>query len=395
MGIRSVTKSNPCPICGKADWCGIFDASDGGELHVCQRCVDTYAVGKEGVIGTDGNFYIYTGVSKAGAAIFEDAQQKLAKQRLKESGKAGNYNVAEIKKKVLTPVDIHKALDDAKLDKIYRRLLSLLILEPCHREYLLKEGWTDELIEKNCVRSFPEEDHKRFGEKKKSKNPWRYEVGEILSTEFGDLTGVPGLYKNQKGKWSLWGQSGIFFPLPNERHQIRRLRVRLDNVKSGGKYRNFSSFRRDDEAEKQGFFMNRLSCGCQADNHLGFYMDESRDDMYICYITEGEKKGIIGEWVLKAPFVSVPGVNSYAKLVAGERGSRPIDRLSQKGIKIFIIAYDADKSVNARVLESEQRTIRILKEEGFTIGLASWDTVYGKGIDDLLMSGHRPQYMLV
>lgn len=398
MAIRAVTRSNPCPICGGPDWCGIMSLDDGGEAFVCQRNVDTLKPYKDGVMGRDGRYYICVGISKQGQNnIFEESSQRYAKDQLKKGLQVKNFDPAKIERRVLTPVDIISPQSNDKLDKVYRALLDMLILEPNHREYLLNEGWTDELIRENHIKSFPVEDFTRFKNKDNteyfSKNPWRKTLGERLSGMF-DLTGVPGAYKNKKGIWTFAGQSGILFPLYDELHQIYRLRVRLDHVSSGGKYRNFSSWKQDEDAAKQGFLMNKYTLGCQADNHLGFYVNETRDDMYICYITEGEKKGIIGEHLLKAPFISVPGVNSYAKLTVGEQGKRPIDLLSRKGVKMFIIAFDADKSVNAKVLASQQRTIDLLKAEGFLIGLAEWDAALGKGIDDLLVGGHKPSYVL-
>ncbi len=62
---------------------------------------------------------------------------------------------------------------------------------------------------------------------------------------------------------------------------------------------------------------------------------------------------------------------------------------------MFVIAYDADKAVNNKVLDSEQYAIQALKVEGFSIGVAEWDMRHGKGIDDLLQGGRQPAYQLV
>lgn len=394
--IKSVTKSNPCPICGKTDWCGIFDSKDnsGGKLRVCQRSTENFSINTDGVLGTDGLYYVYVGRSKGGANIFEEANQRLAKMQQKTKSEFHTISIKEHKPKVLTPVDIINPLPDDKLNAIYRRMLQLLILEDKHREYLHKEGWSDDLIDQNFIRSFPEEDYVRYEKRTSSSNIWRYELAQKLVQEFGSLAGVPGAYMTKRGKWNFTGKSGILFPQFNVNHELYRLRLRLENV-SSKKYRNFSSWMQDDEAEKQGFLINKYHLGCQAGNNLGFYFNESRDDMYLAYITEGEKKGIFSNSILRSPFVSLPGVNSYAKLVNGPIGSRPIDILAQKGVKIFVIAFDADKKINLKVLDSEQKTIEILKNEGFMIGIAEWDAGHGKGIDDLLANKHRPEYSLI
>lgn len=396
--IKSVSRNCPCPICGHTDWCGIMSTDNGAEMYVCQRNTDNLLPYKGGVIGTDGKYYICVGISKEGKNnIFRDAAEVAEEQTMqKETWKAAH--TADRPVRTLTPVDPVEVLSNDRLDKIYRRLLELLILEPEHKEYLHREGWTDGLMDDHMIRSFPEEDYIRFKKKQngyKSGNNWRKSAAKTLVAEFGTLRGVPGAYQNRSGEWTFYGRPGILFPVYDANGYIYRLRIRLDKPPaSGGKYRNFSSFIQDEEAEKQGFLVNKLCGGCQAGNQIGFYMNRSRDDMFIAYITEGEKKGIIGEYSLKAPVVSLPGVNSYGKLLEGKAGERPVDYLKVFGVRILIIAYDADKHTNARVMQSQIRTIETLHAEGFQIGLAEWDGAYGKGLDDLLMNGKRPRYVL-
>ena len=47
---------------------------------------------------------------------------------------------------------------------------------------------------------------------------------------------------------------------------------------------------------------------------------------------------------------------------------------------------------DVRALETAK--LQKLKEEGFTVGVAEWNIEHGKGIDDLLCNGYRPQYVL-
>lgn len=398
-GIQNMNRNNRCPICGKPDWCGWMDARNGGQLVFCHRTdSSSLTKGKDGVIGHDGNYYIFVGLSRSGSPVFEEANQRLAKQRLEEGLDVKNFDTSTIQKKVLTPVDIVEPLSDhKKLSAVYNRLLDLLVLEEEDYLYLLSEGWTDELIKKHKVKSFPVDDYTRFKNQGciHSKNPWRVSLGKTLSAEFDSLCGIPGAYRNQKGNWTFAPAAGILFPLYDENGDIYRLRVRVKNVKEGGKYRNFSSYRVDKKAEEQGFLMNLFADGCRAGNHLGFYMNRAVDDMYLAYITEGEKKGILGNSILKNPFISVPGVNSFEKLTEGSQGNRPVDVLKKMGIQIFVIAFDADKNTNSAVLSYEKKTIEMLKNEGFQIGIAYWDMVQGKGIDDLLANGYRPNYQLV
>lgn len=440
-GIRAVTKNSPCPICGKPDWCGFMPADDGGELVICQRDTE-----EKNVIGQDGNFYVFVALSRSGNSIFEEANQRLAKEQRRNSKK--EYDKSSFSKFKAVPPKTYTVLDEVKpksneeLNKIYNALLDMLVLDDIHKQYLLNEGWTEELIMRHKIKSFPEKDLTRFMHKNNpSKNPYRKTLAKQLIEKFGEncLLGVPGAYKNSKGDWTFAGAKGILFPVYDAKHNLYRLRIRMDFmdvneklIKEGnsdpyyfkngkkyhvvplkgiytledgkkvfdknlirGKYRNFSSFHADEDEYKKGFIVNSYNSGCEAGNQLGIYYNSERDNMYIAFVTEGEKKGIFCNDKMRAPFINVPGVNSWSKLIEGKKGSRAIDILYDRGVGMFVIAYDADKAVNSKVLESEKNAIQALRDEGFAIGIAEWDMRYGKGIDDLLQGGHQPTYNLV
>jgi len=71
FGIKEVSKTRPCPICGKAEWCGFKPLNDGGEQLVCKRDTE-----KVNVIGHDGAFYVYVKESIGGNSIYEEAVQR-------------------------------------------------------------------------------------------------------------------------------------------------------------------------------------------------------------------------------------------------------------------------------------------------------------------------------
>lgn len=389
-GFKNFSKSNRCPICDGPDWCGIMPSSTGGEVIVCQR--DTL---KQDMLGSDGNFYIYRASSKeSGSSIYEESNQLYAKEQLKKGHKVASFDYNRLNRRELIPVDILKPLDNARLDAVYRSLLDELILEDYHRDYLKKEGWTNEMIEKHHIRSFPVYDFDRYEKQIRSKNIFRKTLAERLIAKYGTLEGVPGAYLNKASHWTFSPKPGILFPQYDVHGKIYRLRVRLDKDEGYGKYHNFSSFREDKAAAEQGYLKNYYKKGTQAGNNLGFYINQSRDDMYLCYITEGEKKGIIGEWYLKNPVISVPGVNSFALLFNGDIGNRPIDHLKKLGVHIFVVAFDADKSKNEAVLKYQNGLVERFKKEGLSVATAEWDISLGKGLDDLLVSGNRPGYVL-
>lgn len=389
-GFKNFSKTHRCPICNGPDWCGIMPSKDGGELIVCQR--DTM---KQNTYGSDGNFYIFKKSTESGASVYEESNQLYAKELQKKGQYVANFDYSKLQHKELVPVDIIKPLDNDKLDAIYHSLLDELILENYHRTALKKDGWTDELIEKYHIRSFPVYDHERFENNVRSKNIFRKTLAGRLVEKYGTLEGVPGAFINKAGNWSFAGNPGILFPMYDANGKLYRLRIRLDKDTGYGKYHNFSSFKDDKEAAKQGYLKNYFSKGCQADNNLGYYISQSRDDMYLCYLTEGEKKGIIGEWYLKNPVISIPGVNSFSKLFLGTPEQRPVDILKSMGVRIFIVAFDADKTKNKAVLKCQLGLIEKLKQEGFCVAVADWDMSLGKGLDDLLVGGNRPSYTLI
>lgn len=435
-GFINRSKSAPCPICDHPDWCGIYPISDGMQFEICHRVLD----GSD-IMGTDGKFYVFDGYTCSGSSRYEEATQRLNRlDRIKTNDK---WKKSEGTRRKLTVVNEVKVRDNAYLDKIYRYLLDLLVLDPVHYCSLLEDGWTAEMIEKHSIKSFPESDYIRYKFKNSfSHNMYRKnlarKIQEHFEKEFGKdvLLGVPGAYKDSKGDWTFAGAKGILFPEYDANGLLYRLRIRMDfmDVKkelkhpknadayyededgvkhylvplkgfytlkhgekvwekmSNGKYRNFSSYHQNEEKAKEGFDVNDYDGGCEAGNQIGVYYDYCRDNMAICFITEGEKKAIFANEKMHAPFISVPGVNSWRKLIEGEPGSRAIDILKKKGVFMFVIAYDADKAVNEAVLKNEKHVINAIKEEGFAVGVANWDMMLGKGIDDLLFGGHQPDY---
>lgn len=449
---KEVKKSRPCPICGKPDYCCFAYSNEGIETVICKRTAE-----QSNVIGADGQFYIFDGVTPNSNLCFEEANQRRAREMAK-TGKTSDYNFKNAKAPVvkqLTIVDQVTPKSPQELDKIYRMLLSFLSLEPRDREYLRREGWSDELIDANHIVSFPEKDFTRFKYRKEqySKNPYRKKLAQMVMDKLGidNLRGVPGAYRDSNGKWTFSGPSGILFPLYDVNHFMYRLRIRLDFrdldaeihpgenkeddwfsygkhqkifisfkglyikqdgdkvflkeisrtennrqiVKSvSGKYRNFASYSPDDKEAEKGFLVNSYDSGCESGNQIGFYYNEYRDDMYLLYVTEGEKKGIFCNAKLQAPHASIPGVQSWPLLLVGKIGERPIDILKAKGVRVIIVAYDADSAVNKDVMLALVKIVEALEKEDFIIGLAEWDMQKGKGEDDLLSNGYKPSYVL-
>ncbi|MBE5965343.1 MAG: DUF3854 domain-containing protein [Lachnospira sp.] len=423
--VQSVKRNDPCRICGKGDWCGRMPSDKGYMLHICQRIGDVSDVFST----VDGQFYVRVGTGKSGTSIFADANEL---KRSKDENANGKKEYFKYEEKPVTYVNTATLSSNKRLNQVYSELDKLLKLEPYHREYLHKEGFTDELIERHKIRSLPISDYYRWqrGKSNFTINRSRKAICADLANILGSLAGVPGFYQREAdgGRfWTLNGRSGILFPVYDEESRQIRKRVRLDYddyavnyyhddigkyyidngkkyyVSMGGvkellpdgtlqkikdlpKYLNISSYREDTEASSEYIKVNYYLNGCESGNQLSLYMGPT-DDMYCCYFTEGEKKGIIGNHFMRSPVVHIPGVNSYAKLLQ-PAGLRILEKLKEKGTKVLIVAFDADKATNNSVLRAEAGTVKLLKELGFSVAVADWNEKY-KGLDDALLAKAR------
>ncbi len=322
------------------------------------------------------------------------------------------FTTAEVKNEVLP---------DGALDLVYRCLLSHLKLEDEDRNYLRNEGWTDEMIEKSGIKSFPEDDllRKKWG--RKNVNPTRAELAAIVQRETAMIEGTPGAWEVKPNFWTFAGPSGLIIPTPNLKGEWYRIRIRrnyrdvdgeirrdfkgqwfrdektgqktyfshkgftvLDEdgithkIKDGGKYRNFAS---GWKSEKKGV---------DAGNRCGFYTDPQVDDPYIWFITEGEKKAMYAEMKIHKSHISLPGVNSWSLLLTrDETGKCPAEVLRERGVQVLVSAFDADKHTNGQVMAMEENLVSCeeLKKLGFIMGKAFWDGALGKGEDDFLATG--------
>lgn len=395
--------------------------------------------------GYDGKVYICVGISRSGNPRYMDVNDRHAQL---EECKRSNYE--KQKKTEPVVVDPVEVLPNKELDKVYRSMASHLLLEERHRKYLHEEGWTDEMIEHFMVVSFPESDFKRYKyhSKEHSRNIWRKALAKAILKDLGNpengLKGVPGAYQldggnGRAGDWTFAGNGGIIFWQFDQNGHIYRARIRMDfrdvsaelhtdsegeyffedadkyyvcmkgayrlkhdgtkifrkDDQFSGKYRNLASFFPDEKERKNNRIVNTYKNGCQSGNCLSYYSNPSRDDMFIAYVTEGEKKGAFAEWSMRAPFITLPGVDSWGLLLSGEKGKRPVDKLKESGCQVIVVAFDADKSKNKTVLSREIATVEALKKEGFVIGVAEWDISIGKGIDDLLAAGGKIRYVAV
>lgn len=479
-GNTEVSRSRPCPICGKSDYCSFWRDSNGFEQIICKRSST-----EADVVGRDGRAYKFLRLSKENRfTVYQDmdtyeAVREAEKDAWMQQNKVGPYNprwnfgsfLGSFKKKQkekrpceTAPVVLQQRQEVVRVnwieplphkerDRFYRSLLSHLVLDEVHRAYLEGEGWSGELIRSSLAKSLPIKDFVRMKYRNfDSENPYRRELAEMVMKDLGlkDLYGYPGAFIDPGDRWTLNGPSGIVFPIYDADGYIYGLRIRMDFMdipralasddsgsfyehaseryylkplkgwytrkggqercleKNGywvedsrwfkelrGKYRPVTSFFEDAKELEQGRSVNVYKGGCQLESGTSLYFDPEKDDPTICYITEGEKKGIFGNAELSAPLLTFPGVDGWGSLFEGNPGKRFIDRLKEMGVQVFVIVYDADKATNEAVLRAQDKVLQAIRAEGFFVGIGNWPVSLGKGLDDLLARGGLPSYDLV
>ncbi|MBM4461761.1 MAG: DUF3854 domain-containing protein [Chloroflexi bacterium] len=184
-----VNRHNPCPVCGKPDWCLV---SGDGKAAICARIESDKPAGNKG----------------AGWLHKLDATMPLPPLPTFRPD----------------PKQTPKAAPDV-LDKTYNALLEELQLSAIHRASLQRRGLTDAQIDSLCYRTLPP--------------TGRGKLIIRLETRSVRLAGVPGFYL-EAGQCQLAGPVGILIPVRDIKKRIVGLQVRCDEV-GGGKYKWLSS----------------------------------------------------------------------------------------------------------------------------------------------------------
>lgn len=409
--MNKVTKYNPCPICGKPDWCfsstSTYSFEDGTdedfEFIGCRR------ISGDQIAGIDGNYYQFEHESSDGVMFFEELMQRARRhQRM-----GIDANVKTSREYVIKSSKRKRCINEYKLesverrDQVYRALIDLLQLENYHRLVFYDEFWDHDLIESSMYRSLPPTGYQisQLIKKKKSgkelddyeqvslkrKNQTRRKIAEKIYLMFGDLEGIPGFYlKHDRYKdeyyWTFAGAQGILMPMYNVQGKIFGMRIRLDVVKKSGKYKWFTSVyeKMIKETEDEEIFENTYKKGSKLP--LGISYKFPKQQTPFLFATEGEKKQHVVVEVEGLACANIPGVSSFSRILDDT------EYLKEKGIKYIVIGYDADKSQNTHVLKAELKLIKALLEKGFEIFVAGWDEKHGKGVDDVILSGNKISY---
>lgn len=249
------TRTNPCVICGKTDYCWVGDYGV-SKIHFCGRIHDSEIL-------SGGRRYILKSITPQNYAAYEDEEQKAQNLELwKEEQRRTNpdwiekgrrthkkqsntvANAPIVKDRVV--VDEILPLSNEALNEIYSYLLELLVLEPEHQQALLKEwnagiekGLGEKLLKQWSIRSLPMNDRARKNSRVQLENKTRKQIINAMVKRFKSLRGVPGFYmeKDQSGyyhpgetqenrmHWQMSNISGIVYPQYDTHGNIYRLRI--------------------------------------------------------------------------------------------------------------------------------------------------------------------------
>lgn len=183
-----VTKNNPCPICGKSDWCL---TSEDGKSAICARTESDKPAGRAGWLHK------------------LDRSNPLSPPPKPRQPARGSEKAAE---------DI--------LDKAYGAMLSELHLSETHCANLKHRGLIDGEIHTLGYKSLPV-------------NGRRTVIQKLIAQGIR-LTGIPGFWV-ESGEIRLSGPAGMLIPVKDIKSRIVGLQIRCDSAESGSRYRWLSS----------------------------------------------------------------------------------------------------------------------------------------------------------
>lgn len=322
---RRVSRQEPCPVCGKGDWCLV--ARDGSQA-LCMRRESARC-------------------GPAGGWLHPLVPGRIPPQ-------------AEV---MVSPVGSPRRVAPMEvLDQIYQGLLGQLSLSAHHRAQLRDRGMDEEEIEAGGYRTFTR--HRRA------------DIARHLADQFtpAALTRVPGFYIDDNGQsayLTLAGPAGLLIPCRDASGYLTGLQIRRDQ--GSPRYLPLTSY--TESKPRRGGTPVTVSLL----RHVA-YPPRITDPRV--FITEGTIKAQMAAWRLGAVVISSPGVACWSAAGIVETAVK----LAKPG-GMVVVAYDADKTRKSAVAQAEASLCRALEAAGLDVRVARWDAEVGKGLDDLLVAG--------
>lgn len=253
-------------------------------------------------------------------------------------------------------------------------------LSEAHRKHLMEErGLTEEEIEEMGYFTIPS----------RSSRYIKYFL-QALEYEFGYdhnmLKGVPGFYKKKndtsKRAFTFLSKKGIGIPVRNLNRDIQGIQIRKDVAKKGeSRYIWLSSSFANDEED--------LEFGTGSGSPIHVSIPKENKYPFLAFITEGifKSEAIAKEYSAYA--LSIQGIQNWKNDLMNV--IHEVEEHQDHPFANIMMMFDADIASNVHVFEATAEMINVLEELPVKIHFAWWDKDFGKGIDDVIQSGHQNQ----
>ena len=268
--------------------------------------------------------------------------------------------------------------DENTLDRVFRIFISCCKLSESHKKYLLeKRGMTEEEINEFHLFTFPSRGIIRTFLKK-------------VTEEFGNtdiLERIPGFYKRVgESNYTFIRYTGIGIPITNEKNHIVGIQIRKDND-DGQRYTWFSSAFAINDDKKQ------TEKGTSSGSPVAVIYPKTIKYKSV-FITEGFFKAVEIAKNFDCICLSVQGVSTW-KPIKAIIDALPLEvSVPNFYVKAVYPAFDADMCRNINVyMQLKKMTDSLREDRDYIINYISWDMNLGKGIDDMLIAGHKSEIL--
>lgn len=369
----SVSSQNPCPICGKPDWCSLLSS---GDVVACRRA-EQYRHDGEPRTAKDGSLYwVFHRAGDGWAPGAPRRGETWAKPHEeledKEQAEPGRFYS-------------HERAAPEDLDIGYRAMLGALSLLDSHQEALRARGFSSEEVERLGYKSAPtmvDGDVKSaIQAMRQALTPGGGKIDRLLQ--------IPGIWaeemefdRDEQGRktdktyrWHIGYESdGLLLPIRDISGRVVALQFRPDNPGEGAKYLPLCPPLKLEEGDKCGSPMAKV-----AHVPLGHSTTPQR-----VVLTEGVFKAdmlaLRGVPCLDAGFSTV-GMSSAGAYRAG------LDVAEVLGATTVTLAFDADARRKGHVAGAMVACALEAARRGFEVELLTWPEASGKGIDDVIAAG--------
>lgn len=309
---RRVSRHEPCPICGRPDWCLVALNS---RYAVCMRVPSDHPAK-----GNNGGYIHY----------LDGGRDTPINSTLWQPTKSQTHRLASVDRR----------------HTVYSRLLAAASLDARHQKELLARGCTAEEIATWHCGTLTRTGRGRMARECHNGHP-------------DDLLDVPGFCLANSSfdngtYWTVSGQNGLLIPCFGPDSKIRGIRIRVNDKTEKNKYRWLSS------AGMEGGTGSGVHCHVARPRNV---IDSA------LWITEGEIKVNISAARLGAIGISIPGVSSWALALPD------IITLLPGGGSV-VIAMDSDWREKLQVHLALWRLAQACHALGYSVRVAIWEPTH-------------------